>query len=141
MSKNFKINEIFIKKSGIKLNDKNFFNIKNNVKINLQLIDLTFFQESDDNYITTMGLKISGTTDNEVQFEIEVEYYAKSTIEGFSNDDVFRIQHINIANVLFPYIRSECNRLMADTKIPKFQIQLIDFANIYFSKYEKKEDV
>ena len=135
---NFQINEISIKKSSIEIDNNFLIKEKNNMKLEIKLKDLQFIQTGDNNYLSTMGIQLKGLINQtEEVFQLEVEYYATSTISGFSQEDIFKIQNINMANVLYPYIRSECNRLMSDTNLPKFQLQLIDFAAIYMNKYEK----
>ena len=141
MKSPLKILEIYLKKSSININEKFLFSEKPNMKVDIRLNDLDFYSPKDNHFISNLGIFLSGTIDGENVFDLNVEYTLHSTIEGLSNDDIFRLQHTNIANYLFPFIRSECNRLLADTSLPKFQVQPIDFTALYISKYEKSEDL
>tara|TARA_B100000700_G_scaffold267699_1_gene307771 strand:- start:39523 stop:40008 length:486 start_codon:yes stop_codon:yes gene_type:complete len=150
--KKFQIRNVHLKESNFKFQGEEIFYTDrerfNTLKYQINLKEIEYNKISDNQYLSNLGVVVRGIVpkkdaknENEIEtmFEVGCLYSCLSDIEGFSEEEIFKIQHINLSQILYPYVRSEVNRIMSDTVIPKIQLQLIDFATVYFNKFEKNK--
>lgn len=145
MSKVFQIKNVFLKESFFKsINELYFLENKSKNKImeyglNLKNIDYKMINERD--MITTLGMTLVGYYKEEENviniFECGASYCLISEISGYTSEEIDIIQNVNVASFIYPYVRSEINRILSDGLYPKIQLQPINFSEIYFQKQEK----
>tara|TARA_B100002019_G_C21235237_1_gene582344 strand:- start:1124 stop:1591 length:468 start_codon:yes stop_codon:yes gene_type:complete len=149
--KEFQIKNIYLKESSFKFQGEEIFHTDkekfNQLKYQISLKEIRYNKISEDDYLSNLGLVVQGIIpndngENETIFEVGCLYSCLAKIKGFTEEEIFKIQHINLSQGLYPYIRSEVNRIMSDSIIPKIQLQFVDFAGMYFNKFEneKKEE-
>lgn len=111
-----------------------------NLSLNIELKNMDFQKINDNNlYEGVIGVSLSGI-DNESKdgiFDVNVAYSVIIEIEGFNEDEIMSIFHINLSNFAYPYIRSDINRVILDSGFPKVSLPLINFSQIYNDKYKK----
>jgi preprotein translocase subunit SecB len=120
--------------------------IKNKTKklsVELNLGSITYEEINENEYLVKLSLKAKGLLKDESS---EEEIYTNSVgysgyvmIKGFEGEELDAFIKTNVASFLFPYLRTEFNRILLDTGLPKVQLQPIDWVAMYHNS--KKQEV
>ncbi len=150
MKKEFQIKNVYLNKSYMNfINELLYLERKTNkdfiLNFKIELKDIEFSAISEKDYLSHLGLSIKGFYGKENEniepvFEAYVNYSIITLMKGYNIEEITQIQFINISSYLYPYIRSEMQRILADTPFPKIQLQTIDFMSKYYNKFKKEEN-
>jgi preprotein translocase subunit SecB len=120
--------------------------IKNKTKqlsVELNLGSIIYEEVGENEYLVKLSLKAKGLfkdENNDSQEEIynsSVGYSGFVTIKGFSEEELDAFVKTNVASFLYPYLRTEFNRMILDTGLPKVQLQPIDWVGMYHNSKNK----
>jgi preprotein translocase subunit SecB len=104
----------------------------------LGIINPSYLKISENNYKVDLGLQIKGELEDGTGiFESLVIYSGVFNIEGYEENELEMFININCASFLFPYARAEMMKLIAETNLPKINIQPVDFVSMYYMKQKE----
>jgi protein-export chaperone SecB len=71
-------------------------------------------------------------------YSAKVTYSGMFIVQGFSPEELDIVLNVNCPSLVFPYARSEINRMLSETQMQKPQLQPVQFDMMYQNKKQKE---
>lgn len=111
------------------------------IKPALKFSEMKSIHLQDDDYIHSMGISISYEYEDEIIFNLDIEYSAIFSIvdesENFQ-ENLNLVTNIHIPNYIYPYIRVYVDNIISRTGLPNINLPLMNFSAVYLNKQNEQ---
>lgn len=144
IEKKFNVISINLNKSVFNFSGSEFWDIeKENLKLknSIKLNETSFKNLKDDLYSVLIGAKLEVFDEKEREvYSLDIEYSGIFLISGYEEDEMKMLIDINCSSYLFPYLRAEFSKIIAETSLPQVNLPPIDFVGLYHAKIKREKE-